>query len=137
MMYLGEELIDKIKQEIKNSYKIAEHYTNNVSVTTSTTETTILEITLPVGGVYFLTGSILLNNYGTQPGREHFLRVYVNNVIQFFSKRVLNSDVWVASEALAVPFIIGDNQKVKITVQSAIDKQWACESSKVTLLKIA
>ena len=117
---------------------LVNYVTTSISVTSTTAEQTILSTILEKKGLYLLVGSIPLNNYGLQTGRELYIRVKINNVEVFSQLWVINSEVYTLSRTIAVLFCTTSiNSELKITIQnSTSNKNWSCPSGVLQLARL-
>lgn len=117
---------------------LVNYVTTSISVTSTTAEQTILSTILEKKGLYLLVGSIPLNNYGLQIGRELYIRVKINNVEVFSQLWVINSEVYTLSRTIAVLFCTTSiNSELKITIQnSTSNKNWSCPSGVLQLARL-
>lgn len=124
--------LDSVDSDLVN------YVTTSISVTSTTAEQTILSTILEKKGLYLLVGSIPLNNYGLQTGRELYIRVKINNVEVFSQLWVINSEVYTLSRTIAVLFCTTSiNSELKITIQnSTSNKNWSCPSGVLQLARL-
>lgn len=117
---------------------LVNYVTTSISVTSTTAEQTILSTILEKKGLYLLVGSIPLNNYGLQTGRELYIKVKINNSEVFAQLWVINSEVYTLSRTIAVLFCTTSiNSELKITIQnSTSNKNWSCPSGVLQLARL-
>lgn len=117
---------------------LVNYVTTSISVTSTTAEQTILSTILEKKGLYLLVGSIPLNNYGLQIGRELYIRVKINNSEVFAQFWVINSEIYTLSRTIAVLFCTTSiNSELKITIQnSTSNKNWSCPSGVLQLARL-
>ena len=114
--------------------------TNAVAVTTTTIETTIASQTISDKGYYLLTGTIPINFYGIQTGREIYLRVKVDEEEVFASVFIINSEVYTCSQCICCIFeTTSTSSNLKVTIQNnreGSEKQWACNEGTIQIIKL-
>lgn len=117
---------------------LVNYVTTSISVTSTTAEQTILSTILEKKGLYLLVGSIPLNNYGLQIGRELYIKVKINNSEVFAQFWVINSEIYTLSRTIAVLFCTTSiNSELKITIQnSTSNKNWSCPSGVLQLARL-
>ena len=137
-LYLNKNDLGEVINVINSSFSSLK--TNAVAVTTTTIETTIASQTISDKGYYLLTGTIPINFYGIQTGREIYLRVKVDEEEVFASVFIINSEVYTCSQCICCIFeTTSTSSNLKVTIQNnreGSEKQWACNEGTIQIIKL-
>lgn len=112
-------LIDNINSSI--IYKTS----NALEVTTRTDEITLINFDIAEPGKYLIFSKVPVNYYGAE-GRELFLYLKLNNIIEDIAGGVLNKYAWTHYETLFAICNVQANSNIKLTVKNGGEgKQFA------------
>lgn len=126
-----------LNEKINNINSILTTVSSNAleATTGTTTEITLLETTIAKKGIYLFTANIPVNYYG-QSGRDLLLRLKVNNVEKWYNDGVCNTYIYTLSTSLIKILDIPENANVKITIQDATGKTYACAGFALTYIRL-
>lgn len=96
-----------------------------LATTNVTSEQTLGAVTISSAGTYLFWANIPVNYYG-QNGRDLLLRFKIDDVEIWSNVGVCNTYIYTLSAQLFIVQNISANSNIKITIQDALGKTYAC-----------
>lgn len=140
-MYLDTKGIIHNKRELNTvidnvNSSIIDKTSNALAVTARTDEITLINFDITEPGKYLIFSKVPVNYYGAE-GRELFLYLKLNNIIEDIAGGVLNNYIWTHYETLFAICNVPANSNIKLTVKNnGAGKQFAIGGFSLRCMKL-